>query len=394
MVSSQRPAVLADLLLVDDTPANLRLLSQMLSERGYRVRAVTSGSRALAAVGAAPPDLILLDIKMPQLDGYEVCKRLKEESQTRDIPIIFLSALDQTEDKVRAFAAGGVDYITKPFQIEEVLARVETHLALRALQRQLQDANRRFAEELDLAGRIQASFLPSALPQIPGWQLSVVLKPARETSGDFYDINLLPNGRLGILIADVVDKGVGAALYMALSYSLFRTYALEHPARPELVLAAVNRRILIDTDTGQFVTVFYAILDPATGELTYSNAGHHPPLLLGSTDSDELQLLHRTGMALGVLQEAVWERRTIHLRRGDTLVLYTDGVTDAQNVGGEFFGQDRLLAAVQASRGQTAARVQENLVAQVAEFVGDAPQLDDIALVVAVRSAEASGEED
>jgi len=384
---------LADLLLVDDTPANLRLLSQMLSERGYRVRAVTSGSRALAAVGAAPPDLILLDIKMPQLDGYEVCKRLKEESQTRDIPIIFLSALDQTEDKVRAFAAGGVDYITKPFQIEEVLARVETHLALRALQRQLQDANRRFAEELDLAGRIQASFLPSALPQIPGWQLSVVLKPARETSGDFYDINLLPNGRLGILIADVVDKGVGAALYMALSYSLFRTYALEHPARPELVLAAVNRRILVDTDTGQFVTVFYAILDPATGELTYSNAGHHPPLLLGSTDGDELQVLHRTGMALGVLQEAVWERRTIQLRRGDTLVLYTDGVTDAQNAAGEFFGQDRLLAAVQASQGQMAAWVQGNLVAQVAEFVGDAPQLDDIALVVAVRSAEASGEE-
>jgi sigma-B regulation protein RsbU (phosphoserine phosphatase) len=394
MMSSERPAVLGDLLLVDDMPANLRLLSQMLSERGYRVRAVTSGSRALAAAGAAPPDLILLDIKMPQLDGYEVCKRLKEEPQTRDIPIIFLSALDQTEDKVKAFAAGGVDYITKPFQMEEVLARVQTHLALRALQKQLQDANRRFAEELDLAGRIQASFLPSGLPQLPGWQLSVVLKPARETSGDFYDVNLLPNGRLGILIADVVDKGVGAALYMALSYSLFRTYALEHPARPELVLAAVNRRILVDTDTGQFVTVFYGILDPATGELTYSNAGHHPPLVLGSTDGDGLQVLHRTGMALGVLQEAVWEQRTVQLRHGDTLVLYTDGVTDSQNAAGEFFGQARLHAAVQASQGQTAARVQEILVAQVAEFVGEAPQLDDIALVVAVRSAEVPGEED
>lgn len=393
-MSSERPAVLGDLLLVDDMPANLRLLSQMLSERGYRVRAVTSGSRALAAAGAAPPDLILLDIKMPQLDGYEVCKRLKEEPQTRDIPIIFLSALDQTEDKVKAFAAGGVDYITKPFQMEEVLARVQTHLALRALQKQLQDANRRFAEELDLAGRIQASFLPSGLPQLPGWQLSVVLKPARETSGDFYDVNLLPNGRLGILIADVVDKGVGAALYMALSYALFRTYALEYPARPELVLAAVNRRILVDTDTGQFVTVFYAILDPATGELTYSNAGHHPPLVLGSADGDGIQMLHRTGMALGVLQEAVWERRTVQLRRGDTLVLYTDGVTDAQNAAGEFFEQDRLLAAVQASLGQTAARIQETVVTQVAEFVGDAPQLDDIALVVAVRSVETSGEED
>ena len=214
----------SDILIVDDTPANLQLLSKILSEQGYRVRPVPSGSMALSAARVEPPDLVLLDIRMPEMDGYTVCERLKADEKTRDTPIIFISALDATQEKVRAFRVGGLDYITKPFQVEEVLARVETHLALRKLQTQLQEANSKMEMELALAGEVQASFLPRALPNIPGWQLAVTLQPSRETSGDFYDVNLLPNGRLGILVADVVDKGAGAALFMALSWTLFRTY--------------------------------------------------------------------------------------------------------------------------------------------------------------------------
>ena len=130
-----------NILVVDDTPANLRLLARILSEHGYKVRLIPNGSLVKGAIQTAPPDLILLDIKMPGLNGYEVCQRLKEDEQTRDIPVIFISALDETIDKVKAFGIGGVDYITKPFQLEEVLARVETHLSLRNLQRQYQQAN-------------------------------------------------------------------------------------------------------------------------------------------------------------------------------------------------------------------------------------------------------------
>jgi serine phosphatase RsbU (regulator of sigma subunit) len=384
-MSSQSGSLKADILIVDDTPANLRLLSKMLAEQGYQVRPVPDGPLALAAVRAEPPDLILLDIRMPEMSGYKVCEHLKADVQTCDIPIIFISALDATEDKVKAFTAGGVDYVTKPFQFEEVLARVETHLALRELQKRLQDANRKMERELALAGEIQASFLPRELPSIPGWQLSVILKPSRETSGDFYDINLLPSGRLGILVADVVDKGAGAALYMALSWTLIRTYAGEYPTQPELVLDAVNRRILTDTRTDQFVTLFYGILDPATGTLVYANAGHCPPYLVSAQHTKVAQQLVRTGIPLGILEDRTWEQKTVQIVPGDVLLLYTDGITEARNEQGEFYGADRPLASMRTSLACPAREIRDAIIADVAEFVGDAPQLDDIALAVVVR---------
>jgi serine phosphatase RsbU (regulator of sigma subunit) len=390
MRHNQADAPKKDILIVDDTPANLRLLSKMLSEQGYQVHPVPDGPLALAAARAEPPDLILLDIRMPGMSGYEVCEHLKADAQTRDIPIIFISALDATQDKVKAFNVGGVDYITKPFQFEEVLARVETHLALRELQKQLQDANEKMERELALAGEIQASFLPRELGNIPGWQLAVTLKPSRETSGDFYDVNLLPNGRLEILVADVVDKGAGAALYMALSWTLLRTYAVEYPTQPELVLGAVNRRILADTHTDQFVTVFYSILDPVTGTLMYSNAGHCPPYLISAQHGQDVQELVRTGVPLGILEDRVWGREAVQLAPGDALVLYTDGITEAQNEQGVFYGEDRLLESAKASLGCPAEGIRDAIVADVHRFVGDAPQFDDIALAVVVRDSLAT----
>ncbi len=148
MTDEQMTAPQVSVLVVDDTPDNLRLLSRMLSKRGYNVRPVPSGKLALTSAQAEPPDLILLDIMMPEMDGYEVCERLKDDENTRDIPVIFLSALSEVQDKVKAFAVGGVDYITKPFQAKEVLARVETHLALRELQKGLEEKNAQLRQEI------------------------------------------------------------------------------------------------------------------------------------------------------------------------------------------------------------------------------------------------------
>jgi sigma-B regulation protein RsbU (phosphoserine phosphatase) len=381
------------ILVVDDTQANLRLLSQILGGHGYRVRPVPDGPLALAAVRAESPDLILLDVRMPEMDGYQVCAHLKADSETRDIPVIFISALNATEDKVRAFHSGGVDYITKPFQAPEVLARVQTHLALRELQKQLLDANERMAHELSLAGEVQTSFLPYRSPDVPGWIVSALLNPASEASGDFYDFISLPGGQWGIVVADVTGKGAAAALYMALSCTLIRTYAVEYPGRPDLVLGAVNRRILQDCSANQFVTVFYAVLDPVTGILVYGNAGHCPPLHFHARDDVEVHELVRTGIPLGIFRDESWEQESVQFRQGDTLVLYTDGVTEAHQDSLLLFGEERLKESVRTvlatagSRDLSATEVRDGIMADVRRFAGDAPQFDDIALIVLIRES-------
>ena len=252
-------------------------------------------------------------------------------------------------------------------------------------------AHESVSRELALAGQIQANFLPDTLPDIPGWQLSAMLEPARETSGDFYDFIPLPSGRLGILIADVADKGMGAALFMALSRTLIRTYADEHETQPELALGAANRRILADTRAGLFVTVFYGVLDPTSGELTYSNAGHNPPYLVSARDGNMIQELDRTGLPLGILDGGTWQQRVVELAAGDMLLMYTDGITEAQNAQEAFFEEDRLREVVRANVGRSARDVHDSVIAQVGAFVGGAPQSDDMTLMVVVRGPTEAG---
>lgn len=374
-----------EILIVDDTPANLRLLSETLASAGYRPRAAVSGAHALESARLSPPALILLDIKMAEMNGFEVCEQLKSSERTRDIPVIFISALDDIEDKLRGFRAGGVDYITKPFQMEEVLARVETHFKLRRLQKQLQESNSRMRRELHLAGHMQANFMPQVLPVPPGWQMSAVLQPAAETSGDFYDVFALPGGRTGLLVADVVDKGVAAALFMVLSWSLVRGHVEDDLEHPGLVMGEVNRRILEIIDNSQFVTLFYGALDPITGELVYANAGHNPPALLRSGLPQSVEKLTRTGIPLGLFAEQTWEQGRVMLCPGDLLVMYSDGVTEAGNRAGESFGEARLLAVLQQCAGQSAAQVQQAVLEDIRAFLGDDHPQDDITLLVLRR---------
>lgn len=248
-------------------------------------------------------------------------------------------------------------------------------------------AHEKVTQELALAGEIQESFLPDAVPHIAGWQLAATLEPARETSGDFFDVIPLPNGRVGLVMADVADKGLGAALYMSLSRTLIRTYADQYGTRPDRVLAAANQRILRDTRSDLFVTVFYGILDPETGKLTYCNAGHNPGFLVSSQDGRGVRALGRTGLPLGLFDDRPWSNDTVQLMPGDVLVLYTDGVTEAQNRAEMLFGEERLAEVAQTLVGRTAGDVQNALLAEVRRFVGDEPQYDDITLLVVVRES-------
>jgi len=246
----------------------------------------------------------------------------------------------------------------------------------------------RVSEELRLAGNIQSSLLPRTFPDMPGWQIAVTLDPAGETSGDFFDIIPLSNGKIGLVIADVMDKGIGPALYMTLSRTLIRTYATEFDVQPDVVFFATNERILKDTRANLFVTVFYGVLDPETGILEYSNAGHNPPYLLSAKEEGKTEALYGTGLPIGIDEDATWSHKSVEILPGDSLVLYTDGIPEAQNGQGDFFQEKALVAAAQNNLGQTAEVIQKAVLDSVYEFIGETPALDDITLMVLVRDLE------
>lgn len=375
----------ARVLIVDDEPFNIDYLEQELEDLDCETVSAGDGREALELVAADAPDLILLDIMMPQMDGFQVLARLKSDQALRDIPVIVISALDDMGSVVKGIEMGAEDYLPKPFDPVLLKARMSACLEKKRLRDREVQYLRRINEELDLAWRVQSGFLPDDVPQLPGWQLAAALEPSRETSGDFFDLIALPDGGLGILVADVADKGMGAALFMVLARTLIRTYAAEYHSEPDSLFAAVNRRILSDINTSQFVTAFYGILDPLTGTLTYCNAGHDPPYLFGPGRSPAVRELKATGMPLGILEDVSWEQKVVQLAPGDMLVLYTDGLTEAQDAQQQFFGRARLLEVARANMGRSAQDVLDVLMAQVQRFAGQAPQFDDITLEVVVR---------
>jgi serine phosphatase RsbU (regulator of sigma subunit) len=251
----------------------------------------------------------------------------------------------------------------------------------------------RLEREMQLAREIQRAFLPHSLPELPGWDIQVKWRPARQVGGDFYDFFELPEGRFGLVIADVADKGMPAALFMTLVRTLVRA-TVRDLASPAAVLRRVNNLIVPDATGGMFVTLAFAVLDLKTGELTIANAGHNPPLWL-RRQGCQLENIQRTGMALGVLEDNPFEERTCQIAKGDFLILYTDGVTDAFSPRGDDFGEQRLRQAVNDSCQSmttpdnpvdlTALQMLDAIDQQVVAFVADAVPSDDLTLLVLKR---------
>lgn len=244
-------------------------------------------------------------------------------------------------------------------------------------------AQEKVSAELAQAGLLQESFFPERPPDLPGWQIAALLKPARAISGDFYDFIPLPGGKLGVVIADVTDKGMGAALFMTSSRTLLRAYAAEYPEQPDQVLNEVNRQITQNTRGGLYVTLFYGVLDPVEKRFLYCNAGHNPPYLFQSPDLYEE--LPGTGIPLGVFETASWGVGGVQFSPGSALVLYTDGVTEARDQQENVYGNQRLIRAVQGTAltsQPSAQRIQDAILQDHHRFVQGAAQSDDISLVV------------
>lgn len=245
-------------------------------------------------------------------------------------------------------------------------------------------AHQRTQTELEFARRVQRGFLPPSLPDLPGWQLTAALEPAREMSGDFYDVVPLPSGRIGLLIADVADKGIGPALYMALARTLLRALAIQWQDNLAAMFRFANERILQDAQDPLFITVFYGVLEPQSGVLTYVNAGHNPPVLWRAA-SQQVETLARTGAALGAMEDLEWQTRRVDIAPADLLLLYTDGVTEAENAAGEAFGMDRLLDCLRRHSGQDVRELPNAILNAVRSFCGETSPFDDMTLLAAWR---------
>jgi sigma-B regulation protein RsbU (phosphoserine phosphatase) len=369
-------------LVVDDAPANLQIVRSILKD-DLKIRIATSGAKALELVKIDPlPDLILLDVMMPEMDGYEVCAILKATPETKDIPVIFLTGKTETDDETKGFEVGAVDYIHKPFTPAVVKARVHTHLVLREsrelLARQLLDIN----NELEMAREIQLSILPHEIPKIEGLEIAARYIPMGSVAGDFYDFIVVDEKRLGILVADVSGHGLPAALIASMLKGALAAQT-PHACDPARVLAGLNRS-LCGRFRNHFVTAAYVFLDMDKHSMRYAGAGH-PPLLLWRKSPNCASEVLENGLLLGLFSDATYSMVELSLEPGDKAVLYTDGILETESPSKEEFGVELFRGFLDSNHGLTADRFADFFLDELARWSGrpkENGQDDDITLLV------------
>ena len=380
------PAVkeLADcrVLIVDDAKANVDMLVEAL--RGdFKLSVALDGEAALRAVEKSAPDLLLLDIMMPGIDGYEVCRRLRADPATREIPIMFLSSLEDVRDKARGFELGANDYLTKPFEILEVKARVRSLLKAKAYADAIRAAQER---DLAIAREIQMGILPSDLAspsQGLGLDVHATIEPARHVGGDLFEVLRVSDDRLVVAVGDVCGKGIPAALFMAVTVTLLRTLARQLDG-PGEILARLNDELAAQNPRGMFVTM--SCLEVRGNRVTCANAGHDSALLARPSGTPSA-VFPSSGTVLGLFPGQAYASETLELGPGDTLLLYTDGVSEANDASGALFGEQRLHACFADGAGPTAAESVDRVARAVRAFAGGAPLSDDIT-ILAVRRGD------
>jgi sigma-B regulation protein RsbU (phosphoserine phosphatase) len=368
---------------VDDVPANVEVLVQAL--RGeYQLSVAIDGTTALRTAERMLPDLVLLDIVMPGLDGYEVCRRLRASPRTREIPVMFLSALEDVKDKAKGFEAGGNDYLVKPFEILEVQARVRSLVRAKAYADAVKE---KIASELRIAREIQMGILPPDVAAVAigtGLEAHAFLEPAQAVGGDLYEVLRTTDGNLFVAMGDVSGKGIPAALFMAVTMTLLRALAPELH-RPEEILRRVNDSLVSQNPRNMFVTLVCAIYESATGRLTYASAAHPAAILVREGNAQLLPV--EPELPAGIRAGSSVSSQSVELCVGDLVVFYTDGVTEAFNAAGNLYGEAQLLEELAGLSGVTAAEATAAVLRSVRAHAGDFPQSDDIAVLAFKRQS-------
>lgn len=380
------------ILIVDDG-FDRKILGHILTKEGYEVLEAADGAEGLRLSLEAQPDLILLDVNMPKLDGFGLCSFLQNDPRTAEIPVIFLTSLDEAQDKIIGLEIGAVDYITKPYDIGEVTARIRNQLKIHHLTQELRRANeelrekqRQLDEDLKAAASIQKSLLPSDQLSLENVMLVWRFYPCELIGGDIFNVLRIHEDYLGFYIIDVSGHGVPAALvtvsitqslhYYKENIKLMNCEASLHTIlSPSRLLASLDKEYPMER-FDKYFTMAYLVLNIRTGELVYANAAHPPPVLLRL--AGEFRLLEEGGSIIGLGGAIPFFEGTVNLQPGDKVILYTDGLVDYQNDRGEFFGEERLYEFCQKQHAAPLQQLTDELFASLQAFGKNAKLRDDV----------------
>jgi serine phosphatase RsbU (regulator of sigma subunit) len=364
------------ILIVDDNPANVEILQMRLTAHGYDIITAADGQAGLTTARDRKPDLILLDIMMPRLDGLEVCRRLKGDRSLPFMPIILVTAKADSIDVVAGLEAGGDEYLTKPLDQAALVARVKSMLRIKSLHDTVLAQSAQLKLQLKTATRIQSLFWPNIAEPGNGGHIWAVSIPAEYVGGDLYDVIPLPDESLLAYVADVSDKGVPAALIMAALSTKIRSEARIQREVDKLLASVNNSLHSLVAEEGFFATIVLLRYWPGSGRMQLSLAGHLQPVWILQNGMGNLPMLN--GISLGIEADVSYEKKEIVLSPGESVLLFSDGIIEAENEDKELFGNRRMLEYIRNSKGPPWGR---GLRDEVKNWRGNAKINDDLTML-------------
>lgn len=376
----------AKILVVDDEPRNVKVLQIQLQARGFKVLSAGDGLEALEIVSKEMPDLILLDINMPKLDGFEVVERVRSDEKTAFIPIVMITALrDTQENRIKAVEAGADDFIEKPFNSFEVLARIKSLLRIKLYHDTLEQHNARLEAELQMARSVQEIIIPqNGTQDLAGYRIASYCKPALAVGGDFFDIWKIAENQVGILISDVMGHGASAALVTVFIKTVLAEHKEQVENDPAKLLQILNERFneIISSQLFMFATAFCAIFDLRKQQIICANAGHPSPFLQHDQQSECERITDKhTGNGLGIQQESKYQNCFYSFETSSRAFLYTDGVYEVKNQQGVEFTVDRLQNVVTNCPNDSPSQLIDAVLNNIKDFTDGSTKEDDFTMI-------------
>jgi serine phosphatase RsbU (regulator of sigma subunit) len=370
------------IMVVDDSKFITAVLSSILKKAGYEVKVFYEAKSAISEVDSFKPHLILSDYMMPDVSGLEFCKIIKKNNSTNHIKFILITSLDDVDSKVDCFNVGADDYITKPFNNKEILARVKTHLSIKRLQDDLSKALDKIEKELEVVGKIQQNLLPSDNPCFNNLIFDSYYNTYSKSGGDYFDFIKIDENRIGILIGDVSGHGTSSTVIMTMLKILI-TKLLNNLKDPAEVLNRLNDLILEMLNIDKFATIFYGIIDINSLDLIYSNAAHPEPIVVNKITKTLSKLSGKKGLPVGILPFATgsYVNTTISFQKGDRVFLYTDGITENKDENSNLYDEYRFVDIIMQTINLELTEAKNKIIENVLDFSNNTFH-DDITLVM------------